>query len=78
MTNALALFAGSVAGFSPINFLIGFVVVCVVLAVVIIFVRWLITLSGIPIPQPLLLILGLVLFLILFLELVKWSGLYSF
>jgi hypothetical protein len=78
--NALALLlsVGSLSGFSAIHFLIGFIIMVVVLAVVIIAVKWLIGLTGLVIPQPLWLILGLLLFLALLLWLIQWSGLYSF
>ena len=80
MLNALAmlLFAGSIQGSSLLHFAVGFIVLIVVLAIVIIGVKWLIGLTGLTIPQPLWLILGLVLFLILLLVLLQWSGIYSF
>jgi hypothetical protein len=61
-----------------IGFLLWFLVVCVVLAVVIIAVRWLMSLAGIAIPQPLMLILGLILFLILLFALWHFVGAGSF
>jgi hypothetical protein len=69
---------GSLSAFSPIHFLIGFLVLVCVLAIVIIACRWLLTLTGITIPQPLLLILGIIVFLILLLVLLQYSGLYQF
>lgn len=70
----LLLAMGSLSGFSPIHFLIGFLVLICVLAIVIIAVKWLLSLTGLPIPQPLLIILGIILFLILLFCLVSWSG----
>lgn len=66
------------AGFNAIHFLIGFLVMVCVLAIVIIAARWLLSLAGIAVPQPLLMILGIVLFLLLLLWLLSWSGVYSF
>jgi hypothetical protein len=64
--------------FVPMHFLVGFLVMVCILAIVIIAVRWLLGLAGIAIPQPLLLILGIVLFLVCLLALLNYSGLYSF
>lgn len=75
MTSLLAL--ASMNSFSPIHFLIGFLLLVCVIAIVIIAVRWLLTLTGIVIPQPLLLILGIILFMILLLVLLNYSGLYT-
>lgn len=61
---------------NPIGFLIGFIVVVCVIAVVIIAAKWLISLTGWAIPQPLLVILGILLFLILFLWLLGYAGYY--
>ena len=74
----LTLALGSLVGFSPIHFLVGFIILCCFLAIVIIGVKWLLSLTGLAIPQPLLLILGIIVFLVLFLCLIDWSGLYSF
>jgi hypothetical protein len=73
MTSLLAL---TVPVFSPIHFLVGFLLLVCVIAIVIIGVKWLISLTGIVIPQPLLLILGIILFMILLLVLLNYSGLY--
>lgn len=65
-------------GFSALHFLIGFIVLVCILAIVIIAAKWLIGLTGIAIPQPLWTILGIILFLALFLWLLQFSGLWSF
>jgi hypothetical protein len=79
MLNVMLLLAmGSLAGFNPIRFAVGFIVLIVVLAIVIIGLKWLLGLAGITVPQPLLMILGLLVFLLLFLALMQWSNLYNF
>lgn len=75
---ALALATGPVTGFSAIHFLIGFLILICVIAIVIIGVKWLISLTGWAIPQPLLVIAGIILFMILLLVVLQWSGLYVF
>lgn len=75
---ALALTVGPVTGFSAIHFLIGFLILICVIAIVIIGVKWLISLTGWAIPQPLLVIAGIILFMILLLVVLQWSGLYVF
>lgn len=66
------------SAFSPIHFLVGFLLLVCVLAIVIIAFRWLLSLTGWAIPQPLLVILGIIVFMILLLVLLNYSGLYSF
>jgi hypothetical protein len=46
-------------------FMVQFLIFICVVAVVIIGVRWLLSLTGVVIPQPLMLILGIILFVIL-------------
>ena len=78
-TLALTLFTlGTATGGSFIRFAIGFLVLCCVIACVIILVRWLISLTGWTVPQPLLVVAGILMFLFLFLFLLSWAGLYSF
>lgn len=74
----LALFAAGTLAFSPFHFLVGFLVLICVFAIVIIAVKYLIALTGIPIPPPLLAILGIIVFLILLMVLLDYSGLYAF
>ena len=75
---SLALFVSQLTVSSPARFLVGFLVFVCVLAIVIIACRWLLSLTGIAIPQPLLVILGIIVFLLLLLVLLNWSGLYAF
>ena len=49
--------------------------VCV--AIVIILGRWLLSLTGIAIPQPLMIVLGLIVFLVLLLFFLDWIGAFS-
>ena len=72
----MLLAMGTLAGFNAIHFLIGFIVLICVVAIMIILIRWLLTLTGLAIPQPLLVCLGILLFLALFLYLLSWSGLF--
>jgi hypothetical protein len=77
MTLTLALFEGSLAA-DPIRFLIGFLIACCVIACVIILVKWLCGLAGVAIPPPLMLVLGILLFIFLLLWVLNWSGVYRF
>ena len=63
-------------GFDAIHFLVGFLIMVCVLAIVIIGVKWLLSLTGVAIPQPLMVILGIILFMVLLLVLLDWSGVY--
>ena len=67
-----------VSSFNALHFLVGVVVLICVLAIIVIGVRWLASLAGVVIPQPLLIIGGILLFLGLFLWVMNWSGLYTF
>ena len=60
-----------------ISFLIWFLVLIVVIAIVIIGIKWLMGVAGIAIPPPLMYILGLILFLVLLLVLLNYSGAWS-
>jgi hypothetical protein len=59
-----------------IEFLIAFIVFICVCAIVIVGGRWLLSLIGIAIPQPLLIILGILVFLVLFLFLMDYTNIY--
>ncbi len=48
-----------------LNFLFWFLITMAVLAIVIIGVKWLLSLTGITIPPPLMVILGILLFIVL-------------
>lgn len=50
-----------------LSWLISFIIICCVFAVVVILGRWLISLTGIAIPQPLLIVAAILIFLVLFL-----------
>lgn len=60
-----------------IRFLVGFIVFVVVVACVIVLVRYLIGLTGIAIPQPILWVLGMVFFLIALMFLLNFTGVYT-
>jgi hypothetical protein len=57
-----------------ISFMLSFLVFIVVVAILIIGLRWVLSLTGLVIPQPLILILGLILFLILLLVFFNYIG----
>lgn len=76
MIQSLALFVTESGDL--IHFAVGFVVLIVVLAIVVIAVKWLLGLMGVAIPQPLMVIIGLLFFLIFLLMLLNWSGYYKF
>jgi hypothetical protein len=59
-----------------ISFLVAFLVFIIVVAIVIIGVRWLLSLAGVVIPQPQMIILGLICFLILLLFFLNFTGVY--
>ena len=71
---AMLLYPGSSA--DPIRFLIGFLIACCVIACVIILVRWLLSLTGIAVPQPLMLVFGIILFIFFMLWVLNWAGVY--
>ena len=73
-TLALAMFRLGTS-FDPIRFAFGFVVLICLVAIVIIGVKWLCQLGGFAIPQPLLMILGIIVFLVLLFALVNYAGL---
>jgi Na+/alanine symporter len=73
MTSILALVLPT--AFNFIHFIVGFLLLICVIAVVIIGVRWLAALAGVAIPPPLMAILGILLFVVLLLLLLNWSGL---
>jgi hypothetical protein len=69
--------ASLVSGFDPVRGMIGFVIFCICVAIVIILGRWLLALAGITIPQPLMIVLGLIVFLVLFLLFLDWVGAFT-
>lgn len=60
--------------FNFIHFAVGLLLLFCVLAILVIGVKWLCSLAGIAIPQPLLVILGIIVFIVLLLMLLNWSG----
>lgn len=72
----LSMLAAGTLHFNPLNFLIGFLILVCVIAVVIIGIRYLISLTGWVIPAPLLAMGGIILFIVLLLVLLNYSGLY--
>jgi hypothetical protein len=60
----------------PIRFLVGFLVLICILAIVILGIRMLARLAGVSIPQELMVILGIILFLILIYFLLDYSGMH--
>ncbi len=63
---------------NAVGFLVSFLVFIIVIAIVIIGVKWLLSVAGVPIPQPLLIILGLIFFLIVLLFFLNFTGVYHF
>lgn len=61
-----------------ITFLVSFLVFIIVVAIVIIGIKWLLGVLGVVIPQPLMIILGLLCFLILLLFFLNFTGVYHF
>jgi hypothetical protein len=78
MTQLLALFSAPLVSADPIRFIVGFILVCCLIAIVIILVKWLAGLAGVAIPGPLMLVLGILLFVVLLLWLLSYSGVYRF
>jgi len=63
---------------NAVGFLVSFLVFIIIVAIVIIGVRWLLSVAGVAIPQPLLVILGLIFFLIVLLFFLNFTGVYHF
>jgi hypothetical protein len=59
-----------------VSFLISFLVFIIVIAIVIIGVRWLLSLAGWVIPQPLMIIAGLIFFLVILMVFLNFTGVY--
>ena len=58
--------------------MVQFIIFVCAVAIVIILGRWLLSLTGLAIPQPLMVCLGILVFIILLCMFLSWSGLYSF
>jgi len=76
MLYALAVLQHS--GGNAISFMVGFLLLVCVLAVVIIAAKWLLGLAGVAVPPPLMYILGILLFVVLLLWVLNYSGYYRF
>jgi hypothetical protein len=61
-----------------ISMMVSFLVFIICVAIVIIGARWLLGLAGVTIPQPLLIILGLIFFLIFLLIFLNYTGIWAF
>lgn len=77
----IALFlapATSISSTNLFHFLIGFLLIVCVIAIVIISIQWLAGLAKITIPPPLLAILGIILFMGLLIWLANYTEIYRF
>jgi hypothetical protein len=72
---ALALFQYHAMTFNFVHFMIGFILLICAIAIVIILVKWIAQLSGVAVPAPLMMVLGILLFVVLLILLLNWSGL---
>lgn len=61
---------------NAISLMVSFLVFIICVAIVIIGARWLLGLAGITIPQPLMVIIGLIVFLFFLLIFLNYSGLW--
>jgi len=71
----IALLASSLTSFSFPHFIIGFIFLVCAIAIIIILVKWLAGLMGLAIPQPLMVVGGILLFMLLLWLLLTWAGL---
>jgi hypothetical protein len=62
---------------NPIAMMVEFIVFCCCVAVVIILGRWLLSLTGLSIPQPLLVVLAIIAFIVLLMIFLNWTGIYD-
>ncbi len=62
------------SSFNFVHFVVGFILLICALAIVVILLRWVMGLMGVAIPQPLLVVLGIVLFVVFMLLLLNWAG----
>jgi hypothetical protein len=69
--NLMMFFVGG-----PITMMVDFLIFCICVAIVIILGRWLLSLTGLPIPQPLMVVLGLIVFLIFLLFFLNYAGIW--
>lgn len=57
-----------------IGFVLWFLIICALLAILVIGVKWILGLAGITIPPPLLTILGIIVFIVLLIALWHFIG----
>lgn len=74
---SILLASGFGGPFPFLHFVVGFIFLVCALAILIILCKWLLSLTGLTIPQPLLIVAGIVIFVLLFAGLLNWLG-YSF
>lgn len=63
---------------NAISVMVSFLVFIICVAIVIIGARWLLGLAGITIPQPLMVIIGLIIFLFFLLIFLNYTGIWAF
>lgn len=73
-----ALFVAPIASTHLLHFLVGFLLVVCIIAIVIISIQWLAGLAKVTIPPPLLAILGIILFMCLIIWLANYTQIYTF
>lgn len=78
MITLLSMFSAPLVSSDPIRFIIGFILLCCLIAIVIILVKWLANLAGIAVPPQLMLVLGILIFVVLLLWLLNYAGVYRF
>jgi hypothetical protein len=71
------MFLASLFQTNAITVMVEFLIFIVIVAIVIIGVRWLMSLAGVSIPQPLIIILGLILFIVFLLIFLNFLGIWS-
>ena len=64
----------SLGSFNFPHFIIGFIFLVCAIAIIIILVKWLAGLMGLAIPQPLMVVGGILLFMLLLWLLLNWAG----
>jgi hypothetical protein len=60
--------------FNFLHFIVGFIFLVCAIAIVIILVKWLAQLTGVTVPPPLMMVLGILLFVVLLVVLLNWAG----
>lgn len=70
----IGFIATTLGTFNFPHFIIGFIFLVCAIAIVIILVKWLAGLMGLTIPQPLMVVGGILLFMLLLWLLLNWAG----